>query len=313
VRRTTVLALAGLGAAGAGAAFLHDMTQANRRLAERARAAKTRIGTVEYALVGEGAPTLVLHGASGGFDQSLDLLGELADRGRLLIAPSRFGYLGSPVPPGASVAMQADAYDALLDDLAIDQVDVIAVSAGAWSALAFAIRHPDRCRSLTLIAPASRLTPGAELHGGAYARAVLFFDVVAWVALKLSRLFPGVTAPLLGSDPRLLKAAAPAERRRLKVLVDHILPVSRRRRGVSLDIGAARNPEPLPLDLIACPILALAAEDDPFGAADRVRRIAAAAPSARAVVYPSGGHALAGRYDQALGEVMRFLQASTPP
>jgi len=68
----------------------------------------------------------------------------MAGRGYRLIAPSRFGYLGSSMPP-SHAAMQADAYAQLLDRLGIEKVMVVGISAGAWSSMQFAIRHPERC------------------------------------------------------------------------------------------------------------------------------------------------------------------------
>jgi pimeloyl-ACP methyl ester carboxylesterase len=48
--------------------------------------------------------------------------------------------------------------------------------AGAWSALQFAIRHPDRCRALVLPVPADYLPAGTSIHGDAGARAIFKSD-----------------------------------------------------------------------------------------------------------------------------------------
>src|SRR5208337_4241735 len=110
-------------------------------------------------MIGDGEPALIIHGAGGGFDQAIDIAGVLAGRGYRLIAPSRFGYLGSPLPTDLVTAMQADAYAELLDRLGVSRAFVIAISAGAWSAMKFAIRHPQRCRALVLLVPADYLPP----------------------------------------------------------------------------------------------------------------------------------------------------------
>jgi pimeloyl-ACP methyl ester carboxylesterase len=67
---------------------------------------------------------------------------------RRVIAPSRFGYLGSSVPPEATPAAQADAFVALLDALDISQIDVIGLSAGTTSALQLGLRHPEKVKDL---------------------------------------------------------------------------------------------------------------------------------------------------------------------
>jgi pimeloyl-ACP methyl ester carboxylesterase len=47
-----------------------------------------------------------------------------------VIAPSRFGYLGSSLPAGATPADQADAYAVLLDALGIERTAVVGCSTG---------------------------------------------------------------------------------------------------------------------------------------------------------------------------------------
>ena len=70
---------------------------------------ETGCGPVEYATFGEGHPVLVVHGIFGGYDQGLVIArGNVGERFRS-IAPSRFGYLRSPLPEDASPAGQADA------------------------------------------------------------------------------------------------------------------------------------------------------------------------------------------------------------
>ena len=85
-------------------------------------------GAVEYAERGSGAPVLVVHGI---FQNCLSGLFSVRDlfADRRVIAPSRFGYLGSSMPPNATPAAQADALAALLDALDIGQIDVIGESA----------------------------------------------------------------------------------------------------------------------------------------------------------------------------------------
>jgi pimeloyl-ACP methyl ester carboxylesterase len=112
---------------------------------------ETRFGTVEYAERGAGLPILVSHGVLGCHADGVDgwwtnMLGE----GFRVIAPARFGYFGSTLPPDATPADQADAYALLLDHLGIDRAAVIGYSAGSASVLELARRHPDRVVGLIL-------------------------------------------------------------------------------------------------------------------------------------------------------------------
>ncbi len=59
--------------------------------------AQTSAGEVEFLVRGEGPPVLVFHGAPGGYDQAMLLGAGLADQGFQIIAPSRPGYLRTPL------------------------------------------------------------------------------------------------------------------------------------------------------------------------------------------------------------------------
>lgn len=136
---------AGLALPAVGLLFRYrrDMNAARARLAAvDRRVVSTDWGAVEFAEQGQGDPVLIAHGifhnCVGGLLSVRDLFTD-----RRMIAPSRFGYLGSSIPPNATPAAQADAFAALLDMLGIDQIDVVAESAGATSALQLALRHPE--------------------------------------------------------------------------------------------------------------------------------------------------------------------------
>ncbi len=117
------------------------------------RVVETDCGPIEYARTGTGYPVLVVHGNAGGFDQGLLLANRTIDPQFQVIAPSRFGYLRSPMPANASVALQADAFACLLDSLAIKRAAIVAYSAGSTSAVQLAMRHPDRVSALILVLP----------------------------------------------------------------------------------------------------------------------------------------------------------------
>jgi pimeloyl-ACP methyl ester carboxylesterase len=111
----------------------------------------TRHGELEYVDLGAGPAVLAIHGAMGGWDQSLILARAVGPAGHRTIAVSRPGYLGTPLDGGAAPEQQADSYCDLLDQLGVAQAASIAISGGGPSAIQFAIRHPQRCRALVLI------------------------------------------------------------------------------------------------------------------------------------------------------------------
>jgi 2-hydroxy-6-oxonona-2,4-dienedioate hydrolase len=304
-----ILAVLIVATTGVYAIYVRDLTTARARLVGRSNTIETFFGTLEYAVMGEGEPMLIVHGAEGGFDQGIDMTSTMAGRGYRLIVPSRFGYLRSTMPDNPTTAMQADAYVQLLDHLGIDKVVVVGISAGAWSSMQFAIRHPGRCRALVLLVPANYLPAGTTIHGGAVVSAMVHSNFVAWALLKLMPVMPGgMTQMMLGTDSAVVRAADPSEKDRVQQVLDHLQPVYQRIAGMNFDIKTAAMHEPYPIERIACPVLTISAEDDRFGTASRARYIAASLPDGKAIVFPTGGHALVGHYADALGEITSFLQ-----
>ena len=305
-----VLAVLIVTAAAVYIVFARDLSLARARLVGHSETMQTSVGTLEYSVRGAGEPILAIHGAGGGFDQAIDMTGALVDHEYRLIAPSRFGYLRSSLPADLTVAMQADAYVELLDHLGIDQAVVVGISAGAWSSMQFAIRYPQRCRALVLIVPADYLPAGTAVHGGAFVTAMISSDFFAWAALRLMSIVPGaMSGAMLGTAPAVVRSADAGEKARVGQLLDHLLPVSPRYEGMQFDIHTAAMREPYSIEKIACPVLTISAADDRFGTAARARYIANSVAHGRALIFPSGGHALVGRYAEAMRESVAFIKS----
>jgi pimeloyl-ACP methyl ester carboxylesterase len=202
--------------------------------------------------------------------------------------------------------------------LGIDKAVVFGGSAGALSALQFAIRYPDRCRALIAMVPATYV-PGLASGAGvevsplteAMMKTVLGSDFIFWTGV---RFFPDMmTRMLLATDPALVHAASPEEQERVGEILRHILPVSVRAKGLMFDMRTAGTPEPMPLDRIACPVLAVSVRDDLFGTAKSADYIAASVGDGRAVIYPTGGHVWVGHQHEVWPEIETFLAERTQP
>lgn len=306
-----LLLVAGAVTAGAGAwwRFQQDLGSARQRLAP-GRRVDTRAGVVEYAERGTGEPILVVHGAGGGWDQGLAIGGALVNAGYRVVAPSRFGYLGTPLPEDASVAAQAKAHLALLDTLGIGRGAVIGVSAGAPSALELAIRHPERVSALALLVPAGwhPTEPGPSKAAAfpAYFFRIIESDFATWAMLRFGR---SRLLELLGSPREVLERADPVERERLAALTRTLLPVSARRAGMRNDstvVSSLPRPE---IESLEMPLLTVSAPDDRLETAPAARWLAEHAPDGRYVELPGGGHLMVGQWDAVRETVAGFLGA----
>lgn len=103
--------------------------------------------------LGEGSPVLYLHGTPDSRLARHPDDGIPADVGVRLLAPDRPGIGHSSPDPAAVPRSVADDLVALLDELDVDRVGVLAWSAGSLFALALAGAHPDRVRRVVLASP----------------------------------------------------------------------------------------------------------------------------------------------------------------
>jgi pimeloyl-ACP methyl ester carboxylesterase len=311
--RRLAIAAAGLALAALAVAWRRFATardEAVRRVSGRSEVVATRFGRLEYAVEGRGPPLLMLHGTGGGFDQGLAMPGGLADRGVTVIAPSRFGYLLSDFPADPSSENQADALVDLLDRLGVRRVVVGGGSAGALSAMQFALRHPGRCTGLVLVVPAANvrgrdpvsMSPAVEWT----VRRLLESDALFWLALRTMP--QTLIGTLLATDPALLAHVSIQERRRAFAILESLMPIAPRARGMLNDARLAGRPAPVEVERIAMPALLLSVEDDRFGTAATARDLAARMPRARLVVYPSGGHVWLGHDAEVADEAARFVR-----
>lgn len=308
----TGLLVAGLVALVA-VSYQRDLRQARERVATGSQVADTPCGPIEYAVAGEGRPVLVVHGAGGGYDQGLTFAAPLAAGGFRVIAMSRFGYLRTPLPADASAAAQADAHACLLDALNIRRASIIGASAGAPSSMQFALRHPDRTAALVLLVPAAyvprpggappmKTPPGTQFLFDTALRS----DFLFWVAPRVAR--DTVIRALLATPPALVEAASPEEKARVAQLIDQVLPVSPRRRGLINDAAVTSSLPRYELERIAAPTLVVSARDDLFGTFDGARYSAEHIPGARFIGYPDGGHLWVGHHAQLMSELAAFLR-----
>jgi pimeloyl-ACP methyl ester carboxylesterase len=292
--------------------YSRDIRAARKRLGSLgSRMIETSCGPIECAIIGKGYPVLVVHGAIGGFDQGLFLAHNIDLTDYQAISISRFGYLRTPTPPGATLDSQADAYASLLDALGIRRAAVFAVSAGSTSALRFVARHPQRVSALVLLSPDA---PG-EVYMKLPPRFV--FDVLFrsdffyWALLTF---FKKQVRTAFGLVPKghILNPAEAA-------LVDKVLlgdlPASQRMDGIVFETYTYDDEFKIfltpanryPLSKIETPALVINAADDPISLPVNVRTLAEQIPNARLYVLPDGGHLLFGHGEEVKTEIARFL------
>ncbi|MCE7984402.1 MAG: alpha/beta hydrolase [Caldilinea sp. CFX5] len=145
----------------------------------------TTRGPVQYDLYGTQGPVILsIHAGLGGADQGRLFARWLQGEGFRILSPSRPGYLGTPLTSGRTLAEQADLLAALLDQLQIDRVGVVAASAGSPVAYAFAARYPQRVWALVSISGVSRPAPQTSLRSSSVMQTV-FMNSIGQKLVKL--------------------------------------------------------------------------------------------------------------------------------
>ena len=234
---------------------------------------ETKAGPLEIACLGEGAPLLSVHGGPGGCDQGLVLAMPFVRAGFRVIAPSRPGYLGTPLDSGASPAHQADLLAALLDALAIDSIPVVGASAGGPPVYLLAQRHPQRVSALAVIDGVTQTYSKAD-QLSALEQAIFLSRPGLWLMDWLGRHFPEVVVKNLLATESKLSPSALTERVQ-EVVHDpeklaFVLAMMRtmteafqqRQEGLNNDLKQLASIGHLPLDAIRCPTLIIHADAD---------------------------------------------------
>ncbi|NLJ70190.1 MAG: alpha/beta hydrolase [Clostridiaceae bacterium] len=253
----------------------------NKLNSYQTKTADLSYGSMTYIDEGQGVVILSVHGIFGGYDQAYESIKNREANNRLL-APSRFGYLGSDIKGAGTPADQTSAFNELLEYLEIDQVFVLATSAGGTPAIRFALDYPERVKGLILFCSAMPVNEKPETYLEYQAPPEpLLSDYVMYLISPLMPALMGMPASTVGT----------------------ILPIAERKDGVILD-GKLTNPDmernydQYPIEEINLPVLILHSEDDTVASFDKVENVKQRFANLTIVTFPDGGHMMTGHSEE---------------
>lgn len=263
--------------------------------------AHTAAGPVEYAEAGQGPVLLSVHGSGGGWDYALGMAGVFAVNGFRVIAPSRPGFLGTPLTVGRTYAEQADALAALLDHLKVQRAAVLGFSGGGAPCYLLATRHPEKVSALI---PVGALSTEIGRAWNPLMERILFNRVGMEAFTGLLRtvlaLRPAVGVRLLMSDETTqtgeevaaLAARIMADPVRAafvtRVWMCSTRQVGRWLAGQANDNTLMKAMAPMDLGGVTCPTLIVGSAADPFHKHDEYA--AEHIPGADVLTIAGGGH-----------------------
>lgn len=241
-----------------------------------------RIG---YDAVGTGPPLVLLHGASSvGRDDFGAQLPKLAARFTCYLPDARgHGRTVHDLHAGLHLDDLVDDQLGFMDALGLGSVDLVGFSMGGATALATAVRAPDRIRSLVLVATATEREPRTSVIRRLADVARIERDDPAWAA-RLARRHDPAQGP--GAWRRLMPAIA--------AFVAEQVP-----------------PTPAQLHRVDAPVLVVVGDRDPIVPVAQALALARGLPDAHLFVVPDCGHEVPAKRPGLFGEGLAGFHRAT--
>ncbi len=240
---------------------------------------------IGYVIEGAGPPLVMLHGASSSGREDFAAQLPLFRRAFLCHAPDARGHAATRWDPADGFRYQrlVDDLEAFTDALGLSTFHLLGFSMGAATAMGFAIRHPERLRTLVLVGASPQREPRASV-----ARRLFDPDRIArhdptWAA-ELDRRHGPVQGP--GAWRRLLPAIAE-------------------------DVATQELPGPADLVRIDAPTLIVVGDRDPFVPVGQAWSLRRQLPDARLFVAPDCGHEVMVRRPALFNEALAGFYRST--
>jgi pimeloyl-ACP methyl ester carboxylesterase len=242
---------------------------------------------IAYDVHGAGPPLVLLHGATSTGPEDFAAQIPLFSRAFRLYLPDARGHRGTrwDAADGFRYDWLVDDLAAFVDALGLETFHVVGFSMGAMTALQYAVRSPDRLRTLTIVGITTQREPRASLARRLMDPARADRDDPAWAALLGRRHDAGQGA---GAWRRLLPA-------------------------IAADVATQPLLSPRDLRRITPPALVACGDRDPFVPVDHAWGISRQLPDGRLFVAPDCAHEVMtrrpGLFNEALAGFFRSTEA----
>lgn len=238
---------------------------------------------IYYEVMGEGPPIVFAHGLGGNQMSWWQQIAHFSAR-HTCVAFAHRGFTPSSAVPGATAPdAYADDLAALIDELKLRDVRLVAQSMGGWTCMEYALRNPGTLRSLVMASTSGALD-FRQLQGPAMA------EIVAWLAQA-----PKTMAELEARDIMAAYGERMAREQPAAALlyrqISQLTPAQFKDQ-VRARIFRMRDRPPALLADLKLPLLFLTGDEDCIFPAAAGPAFAALAPKGRAQRVPKAGHSV---------------------
>jgi len=251
---------------------------------------------MHYEVAGAGRPIVFAHGLGGNHMSWWQQLAHFSPRFQCIAIAHRGFPPSSPVSGERAVDAYADDLAALIDELKLEDVVLVAQSMGGWTCLEYTLKHQQKVRALVMASTSGTLDY-SQLNDS---------EIQEWI-----RRAPQELAKLdrMGVHPAAGERMA-REQPALAELYWQIADLSGAafREQVRKRLFELRTRAPALLKELAMPVLFITGDEDWVFPAAAGPALARLAPRGRAVRVPAAGHSVyferAARFNQLLEEML---------
>ena len=252
--------------------------------------------SIYYEATGSGPAIVFAHGLGGNHISWWQQVAYFSKKYTCVAFAHRGFTPSTPVPGASAPDAYADDLAALINELELPDVRLVAQSMGGWTCLDYALRHPVKVKALVMACTSGRIDPGAvEGFGKA--------GFEAWVKRSSEANNAMEARGVLAAGGERIAKEQPA----LATLYRQIYQLTPNdfRTAVRLRIREQRNLPSSTLAKLAMPVLFLNGEEDTVFPSPAGPGLAKAASKGRHVGVPKAGHSV---YFERAAEFNRIVE-----
>ncbi|MBC7803091.1 MAG: alpha/beta hydrolase [Candidatus Parcubacteria bacterium] len=239
--------------------------------------------SIRYEVAGSGPALVFAHGVGGNHLSWWQQLAHFAPR-HTCVAFSHRGFMpSSPVPGETAPDGFADDLAALLEELKLEEVRLVAQSMGGWTCLEYTLRHPAKVRALVMASTSGRIDY-KQLRGPGAA------EIAQWVQQSPKTAADLEARGILTATGERMAAEQPAAAL-LYRQISQLTPAEFRT-AARVRIMQQRTQSPEVLKQLKIPVLFLAGDEDCVYPSAAGPELAALAPRGQAVRLPRAAHSV---------------------